>query len=602
MKYVNPVVRGFYPDPSVCCANGKYYMVNSTFQYFPGVSLLESEDLVHWKQIGNVLTRKSQVYLEKINSSGGVFAPTIRYNDGHFYMVTTNDTTRENFYVTTDDIHGEWSDPVKVDQGGIDPSLLFIDGRAYFVSNGEDDDGIGGVTQCEIDIKTGKKLSASRNIWKGNGGRFLESPHVYKIGDWFYLMAAEGGTEYGHMITISRSKDIFGPYENCPHNPILTNRNKALFIIQGVGHGDLIEGPDGNYYIVCLGFRQMGIWMAYHQLGREVFLVPVRFDENGWPVVGNDGTMDESYEVPIKGEGNERNVAEEISRSGLDIFSNPEWLYMRHPHMENYKKASQVCEKAGEKAGEKVGEKVDKKENNGKTSDECIELVGTSETLDDVASPTFVGLRQREFNGALTVNMSLNVSEASGKMGSANNAAAVAKELLKEVLKEEGEKKVLADKLHSVSFAGVTAFMTENEHYEVGIEVRNDGLYAVKRISLGEAKVNAVEIKLPAEIKTESKTDSETEITKESKADSETEITRESKTESKVDTFKLELGFNNSSYLFKVYYGGKEYDLGSASAKYLTSEVAGGFTGTLLGIFAANVTARFSEFELKYTV
>jgi alpha-N-arabinofuranosidase len=602
MKYVNPVVRGFYPDPSVCYANGKYYMVNSTFQYFPGVSLLESEDLVHWKQIGNVLTRKSQVYLEKINSSGGVFAPTIRYNDGHFYMVTTNDTTRENFYVTTDDIHGEWSDPVKVDQGGIDPSLLFIDGRAYFVSNGEDDDGIGGVTQCEIDIKTGKKLSPSRNIWKGNGGRFLESPHVYKIGDWFYLMAAEGGTEYGHMITISRSKDIFGPYENCPHNPILTNRNKAPFIIQGVGHGDLIEGPDGNYYILCLGFRQMGIWMAYHQLGREVFLVPVRFDENGWPVVGNDGTMDESYEVPIKGEGNERNVAEEISRSGLDIFSNPEWLYMRHPHMENYKKASQVGEKAGEKAGEKVGEKVDKKENNGKTSDECIELVGTSETLDDVASPTFVGLRQREFNGALTVNMSLNVSEASGKMGSANNAAAVAEELLKEVLKEEGEKKVLADNLHSVSFAGVTAFMTENEHYEVGIEVRNDGLYAVKRISLGEAKVNAAEIKLPAESKTESKTDSETEITKESKADSETKITKESKVESKVDTFKLELGFNNSSYLFKVYYGGKEYDLGSASAKYLTSEVAGGFTGTLLGMFAANVTARFSEFELKYTV
>ncbi len=578
MKYVNPVVRGFYPDPSVCHANGKYYMVNSTFQYFPGVSLLESEDLVHWKQIGNVLTRKSQVYLEKINSSGGVFAPTIRYNDGHFYMVTTNDTTGENFYVTTDDIHGEWSDPVKVDQGGIDPSLLFIDGRAYFVSNGEDDDGIGGVTQCEIDIKTGKKLSASRNIWKGNGGRFLESPHVYKIGDWFYLMAAEGGTEYGHMITISRSKDIFGPYENCPHNPILTNRNKAPFIIQGVGHGDLIEGPDGNYYILCLGFRQMGIWMAYHQLGREVFLVPVRFDENGWPVVGNDGTMDESYEVPIKGEGNERNVAEEISRSGLDIFSNPEWLYMRHPHMENYKKASQVGEKAGEK------------DNNEKALDECIELVGTSETLDDVASPTFVGLRQREFNGALTVNISLNVSEASEKIGSTNNAAAVAEELLKEVLKEEGEKKVLADKLHSVSFAGVTAFMTENEHYEVGIEIRNDGLYAVKRISLGEAKVNAVEIKLPAEIKTESKTDSETEITKESKK------------ESKVDTFKLELGFNNSSYLFKVYYGGKEYDLGSASAKYLTSEVAGGFTGTLLGMFAANVTARFSEFELKYTV
>lgn len=144
MKYSNPVIKGFYPDPSVCYANGKYYLVCSSFQYFPGVPLFESENLVNWKQIGHVLTRKSQVMLEKINSSGGVFAPTIRYHDGRFYMVTTNDTTHENFYVYTDDIYGEWSEPVFVAQSGIDPSLLFDDGHVYFISNGSDDYGDGG--------------------------------------------------------------------------------------------------------------------------------------------------------------------------------------------------------------------------------------------------------------------------------------------------------------------------------------------------------------------------------------------------------------------------------------------------------------------------
>lgn len=181
MKYHNPVVSGFYPDPSVCEHDGKYYLVCSSFQYFPGVPLFESDDLVNWKQIGHVLTRKSQVMLDKINSSGGVFAPTIRCINGRFYMVTTNDTTHQNFYVWTDDIHGEWSEPVYVDQGGIDPSLFEEDGHVYFMSNGADDNGVGGVVQCEIDIATGKKLSPSRCIWQGSGGRYLESPHLYKI-------------------------------------------------------------------------------------------------------------------------------------------------------------------------------------------------------------------------------------------------------------------------------------------------------------------------------------------------------------------------------------------------------------------------------------
>ena len=193
MRVTNPIIRGFYPDPSVCKANGKYYMVCSSFEYFPGVPLFESEDLINWKQIGHCLTRKTQVDLHEIDSSGGVFAPTIRYNNGRFYMVTTNDTYHKNFYVYTDNIYGEWSEPVFVEQDGIDPSLFFEDGKTYFMSNGSDPaDNNGCIFQCEIDVATGKKLTESKPVWKGSGGRYLESPHLYHFGEWYYIMAAEG--------------------------------------------------------------------------------------------------------------------------------------------------------------------------------------------------------------------------------------------------------------------------------------------------------------------------------------------------------------------------------------------------------------------------
>ena len=222
----NPVIRGFYPDPSVCAANGKFYLVNSTFEYFPGMPVFESDDLVHWKQINNCLTRKSQLDVQGIAASGGIYAPTIRFNKGRFYVVVTNvSNDYGNFYVYTDDIYGEWSEPVKVDRGGIDPSLLFDGDKTYFISNGADDYGVNGISLCEIDIETGKKLTEAKCISTGCGGRYLEGPHLYHINDWYYLMVAEGGTEYGHMECMLRSKNIWGPYEVCPSNPILTNRN-----------------------------------------------------------------------------------------------------------------------------------------------------------------------------------------------------------------------------------------------------------------------------------------------------------------------------------------------------------------------------------------
>lgn len=413
MIYKNPVIKGFYPDPSVCKANGKYYMVCSSFQYFPGVPLFESDDLVNWKQIGHVLTRKSQVMLDKINSSGGVFAPTIRYNNGRFYMVTTNDTTHENFYVYTDDIYGEWSEPVTVAQGGIDPSLYFEDGRTYFMSNGSDDDGVDGVTQCEINVETGEKLSGSRCIWHGAGGRFLESPHLYKIGSYYYLMAAEGGTEYGHMITYGRSTSVWGPFENYAKNPVLTNRNKAPFILQGIGHGDLVEDYNGEWHIFCLGFRQIHPWMAYHNLGREVCMIPVRFDENGWFTAGEDGTCAESYE--LAGDFVQRFQ----TRYTFDNADNRvAWCYLRHPHEENYE-----------------------------FRENSLVLRGTGITLDDTDSPTFVGLRQREFCFELTTEVSLDRGEA-----------------------------------------GVTVYMCEDEHYEIALRKAENGFEAVLKLNIGGIK------------------------------------------------------------------------------------------------------------------
>lgn len=493
MKYKNPVIKGFYPDPSVCFAEGKYYLVSSSFQYFPGVPVFESDDLVNWKQTGCVLTRTEQVHLDKINSSGGVFAPTIRYNNGRFYMVTTNDTTHENFYLYTDDIHGEWSKPITVRQDGIDPSLLFDDdGHVYFISNGTDDHGEGGVVQCEIDIETGKKLSESRCIWKGSGGRFLESPHMYKINDEYYLMAAEGGTEYGHMITYARSKSVWGEFESYPHNPVLTNRNKAPYIIQGIGHGDLICDKNGRWHILCLGFRQEGIWIPYHHLGREVFLIPVTFGSDGWFTAGIDRTADSEYET----EGNF--IQEKLP---VYTFENTdfkyEWAYLRKPRFENY-----TFEK-----------------------DKFI-LRGSEITLDDVDSPTFTALRQRDFKMDFSVDIEIS---------------------------EKGE-------------GGITVYMCENEHCELSVRSSESGFEGILKLNIGGIKHIQKAVPLTS-----------------GKA-------------------RLVIRSDEMDYRFYISENGREEFLGSMMTKYLSSEVSGGFTGVMTGLYAVgDVTAEFTGLRIEYT-
>ena len=299
-EYTNPVVSGFHPDPSVCRVGEDYYLVNSSFAYFPGVPIFHSKDLINWKQIGYCLNKPSQLKLSRTGVSSGIWAPTLRYNQGKFYMVTTNMGNGGNFYVSASSPLGPWSEPIWIDKDGWDPSLFFdTDGQVYLTRNGRDANDRDGIVQYTIDLATGKHLSATQMIWKGTGNFGTEGPHIFKKDNYYYLLVAEGGTHAGHQISIARSTNIAGPYESCPRNPILYHQDQLWRRIQATGHGDMVQAHDGSWWMVFLGIRNYGSLMhMQHILGRETCLAPVVWDSEGWPIVGNNGKVDEQMKVP----------------------------------------------------------------------------------------------------------------------------------------------------------------------------------------------------------------------------------------------------------------------------------------------------------------
>jgi len=381
--YKNPIIPGFHPDPSICAVGEDYYLVTSSFEYFPGVPIFHSKDLVNWEQIGHCLTRESQLDLDKCGVSGGIYAPTIRYHEGTFYMVTTNVSGKGNFFVHTQDPAGEWSDPVWLKQPAIDPSFYFEDGKCYLTSNPDNT-----IFVCEIDIKTGEQLSDSKAIWYGTGGRYPEAPHIYKKDGWYYLLISEGGTEYGHKVTIARSKKIDGPYTSNPANPILThiNVNAQQNPIQGVGHADFIQAHDGSWWTVFLGFRpQSGL---HHVLGRETFLAPMRWDENAWPVINRDGTINLEMNVPTLPLQTPK-LPEYTTHFNQPVLGF-EWNYLRNPYKDNYS----LTAKKG-----------------------VLRLNPTTVSLDDIDSPTFIGRRQQHINFLANTLVSLNQAQTSDEAG-----------------------------------------------------------------------------------------------------------------------------------------------------------------------------------------
>ena len=296
-SFRNPVLAGFHSDPSVTVANGKFYLVASTFTFFPGIPVFESEDLVHWKQVGNAIHRPEQLDFDGLGVSRGVFAPAIEYHDGTFYVVNTSVDAGGNFIVTATDPAGPWSDPVWLPTiGGIDPSLFFDDdGKVYILNNDEPAvpvryDGHRAIWLQEIDIASGKPFGPRKVLIDGGvkpeeNPIWIEGPHIYKVDGWYYLNNAEGGTGPQHSQVILRSRDVWGPYEPYQHNPILTQRDldpDRPLPVTNAGHADMVQAPDGSWWATFLASRNYGV--DHYNTGRETFLLPVTW-KDGWPVI-----------------------------------------------------------------------------------------------------------------------------------------------------------------------------------------------------------------------------------------------------------------------------------------------------------------------------
>ena len=303
----NPILKGFYPDPSACRVGDDYYIVCSSFVYAPGVPIFHSKDLAHWEQIGHVLDRESQLPVSG-EISRGIFAPTIREHKGTFYMITTNVSYGGNFIVTATDPAGPWSEPYYLgdDAPGIDPSLFFDeDDRCYYVGTRPNPEGVRyngdwEIWVQELDLNTMKLTGESMAIWKGAVKDVIwpEGPHLYKKDGYYYLLHAEGGTGPEHAISVARSKELFAWFEGCPRNPIFSHRNLGKdYPIIYAGHGDLIDDKDGNYYIVMLASRPCE---KHCSIGRETFLAKVVWEE-GWPVINPGiGKLEDEVELPFE--------------------------------------------------------------------------------------------------------------------------------------------------------------------------------------------------------------------------------------------------------------------------------------------------------------
>lgn len=348
--FQNPILAGYYPDPSICRVGDDYYLINSSFAHFPGIPIFHSKDMVNWKQIGHVITRPDQLKYDNLGITRGIFAPAISHHNGTFYVICTMVDAGGNFIMTAKDPAGPWSDPIWLDFDGIDPSIFFDDdGRAWIVNNGNPPEnkplyqGHRAIWIQEFDFKNNKMIGPRSIIV--NGGVdiskkpvWIEGPHIYKRNGWYYLCCAEGGTSVHHSQVILRSKAPTGPFVPWEKNPILTQRdldNRAPHAVTCTGHADLEIGPDGQWWSVFLACRPYAPdrWAT----GRETFLLPVTWTDDDWPVILPPGER-VPYVVPSpKGASVVANPTQPLTGNftWTDEFDqaalSPQWIMIRTP-------------------------------------------------------------------------------------------------------------------------------------------------------------------------------------------------------------------------------------------------------------------------------
>lgn len=339
----NPILPGFYPDPSICRVEDNFYMVCSSFELCPGIPVFHSKDLANWTQISNAMTKENGLHVNANVMAGGVMAPTIRYNEGLFYIINANFGDRGNYIIKTENPAGEWSKPTWLTEfPSIDASLFFDhDGQSYVVTPGDAIDNQGnkerGMFLVKFDINAMKRIGEPIQIWNSafRHAASPESPHLYHIGEYYYLIIAEGGTEHYHAVTIARSKELFGWYESNPANPVMTHRHLGFsYPLVNVGHADLVDTQDGKWYAVMLGSRQ--IEGPHKNLGRETYICPVIW-ERDWPVFSPESGKIEMEYPAYKDTSVERRYKEDI----FDDFDSKElalsWCFWGTPYQEFWK-------------------------------------------------------------------------------------------------------------------------------------------------------------------------------------------------------------------------------------------------------------------------
>ena len=363
-SFTNPIISGGYPDPSICRVGEDFYIANSSFEYFPGLPIHHSKDLVNWELIGHGLHRREQasgsVNLVDVQSDGGIHAPSLRCHDGTFYLITTNvysptepgkDTQMVNFVLTANDPAGPWSMPHVIDGApGIDPDLFFDDdGSVWYVGNHAPQDasysGEGEIWLQRLDPASWQLIGKRHFLWRGalKQAIWAEGPHIYKHDGRYYLLVAEGGTSFNHAVTIAVSDSLTGPYEGNERNPILTSRHLSYNNwVNSTGHADLVELEDGRWYMVALGIR--GDEERRSNMGRETHLIEVEWErepywwkENKylWPVVApSTGRVERTAPLPFIG----RQYAPSLSLR--DDFDESElglaWTFRRVPREDAY--------------------------------------------------------------------------------------------------------------------------------------------------------------------------------------------------------------------------------------------------------------------------